>query len=151
MPRPWARALRVAAMLMHEKGSGREMTRTRCDRGAEIAAMLGFTSATREAIRTLDEHWDGNGMPDGLSGAAIPLLGRIVSLAQTAEVFASTFGVDAAIEMAVRAARAVVRSDARGRTPKSRRRRELLDQGTGPLTRAPPGSARAGGSDPHGR
>ena len=98
---PMGRALRVAAMLMHEKGSGREMTRTRCDRGAEIAAMLGFTSATREAIRTLDEHWDGNGMPDGLSGAAIPLLGRIVSLAQTAEVFASTFGVDAAIEMAV--------------------------------------------------
>jgi HD-GYP domain-containing protein (c-di-GMP phosphodiesterase class II) len=63
--------------------------------------MLGFTSATREAIRTLDEHWDGNGMPDGLSGSAIPLLGRIVGLAQTAEVFVSTFGLDAAIEMAV--------------------------------------------------
>jgi HD-GYP domain-containing protein (c-di-GMP phosphodiesterase class II) len=95
------RALRVASMLMHEKGSGREMTQTRCDRGADIAAMLGFSRATREAIRSLDEHWDGNGMPEGVSGAAIPLLGRIVSLAQTVEVFASTLGVDAAIEMAV--------------------------------------------------
>ncbi|HEU4523735.1 MAG TPA: HD domain-containing phosphohydrolase, partial [Gemmatimonadales bacterium] len=98
---PMGRALRVASMLMHEKGSGREMTRTRCDRGAEIAAMLGFTGATREAIRSLDEHWDGHGMPDGLAGAAIPLLGRIVGLAQTVEVFASTYGVEAALEVAV--------------------------------------------------
>jgi HD-GYP domain-containing protein (c-di-GMP phosphodiesterase class II) len=99
---PMGRALRVASMLMHEKGSGREMMQTRCDRGADIAAMLGFTHATREAIRTLDEHWDGSGMPEGLSGAAIPLLGRIVGLAQTVEVFASTFGVDAAVEMAAK-------------------------------------------------
>jgi HD-GYP domain-containing protein (c-di-GMP phosphodiesterase class II) len=97
---PMGRALRVASMLVHEKGSGREMTQTRCDRGADIAAMLGFSRATREAIRTLDEHWDGNGMPEGLSGAAIPLLGRIVGLAQTVEVFASTFGVDAALAVA---------------------------------------------------
>ena len=98
---PVGRALRVASMVMHERGTGREMTRTRCDRGADIAAMLGFTRATREAIRTLDEHWDGNGMPDGLAGAAIPLLGRIVGLAQTVEVFASTFGVDAAVAVAL--------------------------------------------------
>jgi HD-GYP domain-containing protein (c-di-GMP phosphodiesterase class II) len=63
--------------------------------------VLGFTGATREAIRTIDEHWDGHGMPDGLAGTAIPLLGRIVGLAQSVEVFASTFGVDAAIAMAV--------------------------------------------------
>ncbi|HEY9507939.1 MAG TPA: HD domain-containing phosphohydrolase [Gemmatimonadales bacterium] len=98
---PMGRAVRVASMVMHERGSGREMTRTRCDRGAEIAGTLGFTAATGEAIRTLDEHWDGNGMPDGLSGSAIPLLGRIVGLAQTAEIFASTFGVDAAVEVIV--------------------------------------------------
>jgi HD-GYP domain-containing protein (c-di-GMP phosphodiesterase class II) len=62
--------------------------------------MLGFSGATREAIRTLDEHWDGSGMPEGLSGAGIPMLGRIVGLAQSVEVFASTFGVDAAMAMA---------------------------------------------------
>ena len=98
---PMGRALRVASMLMHEKGSGREMIQTRCDRGADIAGTLGFSRATREAIRSLDEHWDGNGMPEGLAGAAIPLLGRIVGLSQTVEVFASTFGVDAAIAVAV--------------------------------------------------
>jgi HD-GYP domain-containing protein (c-di-GMP phosphodiesterase class II) len=98
---PMGRVLRVASMAFKEKDSGREMVQTRCDRGADIAGMLGFTNATRQAIRTLDEHWDGHGMPEGLSGAAIPLLGRIVGLAQSVEVFASTFGVDAAMAVAV--------------------------------------------------
>jgi HD-GYP domain-containing protein (c-di-GMP phosphodiesterase class II) len=98
---PMGRAFRGASMAFKEKGSAREMVQTRCDRGADIASMLGFTGATREAIRTLDEHWDGRGMPEGLSGDAIPLLGRIVGLAQSVEVFVSTFGVDAAIEVAI--------------------------------------------------
>ena len=98
---PMGRVFRVASMAFKEKGSGREMVQTRCDRGADIASMLGFTGATREAIRTLDEHWDGHGMPEGLSGTAIPLLGRIVGLAQSVEVFASGFGVDAAIAVAI--------------------------------------------------
>jgi HD-GYP domain-containing protein (c-di-GMP phosphodiesterase class II) len=98
---PFGRALRVASMVVHEQGSGREMIQTRCDRGADIAGMLGFTRATRDAIRTLDEHWDGHGLPEGLSGTAIPLLGRIVGLAQTVEVFASAYGVDAAVAVAV--------------------------------------------------
>jgi HD-GYP domain-containing protein (c-di-GMP phosphodiesterase class II) len=98
---PMGRVFRVASMALKEQGSGREMIQTRCDRGAEIASMLGFGEATRQAIRTLDEHWDGRGMPEGLQGAAIPLLGRIVGLAQSVEVFASTFGVEEAIAVAV--------------------------------------------------
>ena len=95
------RVFHVASMAFTEKGSGREMVQTRCDRGADIASMLGFTEATRQAIRSLDEHWDGRGMPAGLAGIAIPLLGRIVGLAQSVEVFASTFGVDAAVSVAM--------------------------------------------------
>jgi HD-GYP domain-containing protein (c-di-GMP phosphodiesterase class II) len=98
---PMERVFRVASMAFRERGSEREMVQTRFDRGADIAAMLGFTVATREAIRTIDEHWNGHGMPEGLSGTAIPLLGRIVGLAQSAEVFAATFGVEAAIAVAV--------------------------------------------------
>jgi HD-GYP domain-containing protein (c-di-GMP phosphodiesterase class II) len=98
---PMARVLRVASLAVNEKGSGREMVQTRCDRGADIASMLGFTEATREAIRTIDEHWDGHGLPEGLAGTAIPVLGRIVGLAQSVEVFASTFGVEAAIAVAL--------------------------------------------------
>ena len=98
---PLARVLRVASLGARERGAARAMVQTRCDRGGEIAGLLGFTPETQEAIRSLDEHWDGRGMPLGLRGEAIPLLGRIVGLAQTIEVFASTFGVEAAMAVAL--------------------------------------------------
>lgn len=65
----------------------RSLMKARCDRGADIAHKLGFPDATAEAIRALDEHWDGHGQPRGLRGPEIPLLARILCLAQTAEVF----------------------------------------------------------------
>jgi putative nucleotidyltransferase with HDIG domain len=98
---PLARVWRAAAIGATERGAAREMIQTRCDRGAEIAGRLGFSPATQDAIRALDEHWDGHGMPSGQHGHDIPLLGRIVSLAQTIEVFASTFGVEDAMQIAL--------------------------------------------------
>jgi HD-GYP domain-containing protein (c-di-GMP phosphodiesterase class II) len=67
----------------------------RCERGAEIARLLGFGAPTAEAIRALDEHFDGGGQPRGLRGEEIPLLGRILCLAQTVEIFHAAGGVDA--------------------------------------------------------
>jgi putative nucleotidyltransferase with HDIG domain len=78
----------------------RSLMRARCYRGAEIARKLGFPEATAEAIRALDEHWDGNGQPLGLSGTVIPLAGRILCLAQTVEVFHAAGGVRAAYRVA---------------------------------------------------
>ena len=60
---PLARAMRIVSLATEGSGSGHEMTKTRCERGADIALMLGFTEQTAEAIRHLDEHWDGGGMP----------------------------------------------------------------------------------------
>jgi len=37
----------------------------------------------KEAIRALDEHWDGRGQPRGLRGTEIPLAARVLCLAQT--------------------------------------------------------------------
>jgi putative nucleotidyltransferase with HDIG domain len=78
----------------------RELIELRCERGAKIARELHFPEATAEAIRSLDEHWDGRGHPEGLKGDAIPLLARILGVSQTVEVFARTEGIDAAYEMA---------------------------------------------------
>ena len=75
-----------------------------------IAAMLAMPESTCEAIRSIDEHWDGNGTPNGLRGAAIPLLSRIVGIAQTAEVFGRAFDVATAFERSRRAGQAMVRS-----------------------------------------
>src|SRR4051794_20855683 len=80
----------------------RALMQARCDRGAEIAYLLGFERDTAEAIRGLDEHWDGRGQPRGLRGEEIPLLGRILCLAQTAEIFHAAGGVRAACTVARR-------------------------------------------------
>ncbi len=80
----------------------RKFMEARCDRGAEIARMLFLSEDTAAAIRSLDEHWDGRGMPDGLQGQDIPLAARILCLAQTVEVFHAAGGVQAARDMARR-------------------------------------------------
>jgi HD-GYP domain-containing protein (c-di-GMP phosphodiesterase class II) len=76
------------------------LMQARCDRGAEIALLLGLERETAEAIRALDEHWDGDGQPRRLRGEEIPLLGRILCLAQTAEIFYGEAGVPAVIRVA---------------------------------------------------
>jgi putative nucleotidyltransferase with HDIG domain len=90
----------MAVLARGPKGAS-EVVETRCERGAEIARLLGFAEETVQAIRTLDEHWDGRGQPYAVKGHDIPLLGRIVGLAQTVEVFFSTYGVLTAYDMAL--------------------------------------------------
>lgn len=97
---PLARAWHTLKLGLTEKGSGREMTQTRCERGADIAQLLGLGADTSDAIRALDEHWDGQGLPYSRQRHAIPLLGRIAGLAQSVEVFNTAFGTDAAYAMA---------------------------------------------------
>lgn len=72
----------------------------RCERGADIVLKLGFSHSTAEAVRHLDEHWNGRGHPGGLSGPAIPMMSRIANLAQGIEVFHREQGVRAARRMA---------------------------------------------------
>ena len=98
---PRARADRLLA-IKHEGEVTRALMQARCDRGAEIAYMLGLAPETAEAIRALDEHWDGGGQPYGLRGIEIPLLARILCLAQTVEIFHAQGGVAAASRVAKR-------------------------------------------------
>ena len=81
-----------------------ELIQTRCTRGADIARQLRFPAAVSEGIAGLDEHWNGQGKPQGLRGQQIPLYSRIALLAQVVDVFHSTGGPDAAlVEVAKRA------------------------------------------------
>jgi HD-GYP domain-containing protein (c-di-GMP phosphodiesterase class II) len=73
-----------------------ELMETRCDRGAEIARKMRFSENVVAAIRSFDEHWDGGGMPDRISGAAIPIYSRIALLAQVVDVFQTANGIEAA-------------------------------------------------------
>jgi len=50
---------------------------------------LAFSHAITSAIRHHHERWDGKGYPDGLSGEEIPLLARIIALADSYDAMAS--------------------------------------------------------------
>ena len=85
---------------IHSGRNAKEVIRIRCERGASIARRMGLPESTATAIHSLDEHWNGVGYPDGLRGTAIPLFSRILSLAQTVEVFHRTYGAPAALQVA---------------------------------------------------
>jgi putative nucleotidyltransferase with HDIG domain len=85
----WARMARIGKIAATQHRNNKEMIALRCERGADIAAKLGLSEDTAEAIHALDEHWNGSGYPDSLKGEDIPLLSRILSVAQHLDVFSS--------------------------------------------------------------
>ncbi|MFN0263025.1 HD domain-containing phosphohydrolase [Tepidamorphus sp. 3E244] len=75
----------------------REMLETRCDRGADIACRLRFDDDVQNAIRGLDEHWNGGGQPVGLEKNQIHLGARIALLSQVIDIFHTQRGREGAI------------------------------------------------------
>jgi HD-GYP domain-containing protein (c-di-GMP phosphodiesterase class II) len=99
---PLRRAGKLAGALRGLAAEATTIVETRCERGADIVTMLGLPAASADAVRTLDERWDGRGQPHRIGGDEIPLLGRIACVAQTMEVFHHRFGRGAARETARR-------------------------------------------------
>ncbi len=95
---------RVLNIARHGAELAAELIHARCERGADIAARIGFGARVAEGIRSLDEHWNGGGLPQRLTGANIPLAARIALLAQVAEVFHAIGGPEAACAEATRRA-----------------------------------------------
>lgn len=90
----------LAALARRGTDAALKIVEVRCQRGAAIARQLGFPEATATAIQSLDEHWNGKGHPTGQKGEEIPLLARILCLAQTVEVFFTTYSLEAAFDVA---------------------------------------------------
>jgi len=88
----------VMNILRNGKELADELIQTRCQRGAEIARLLRFPETVATGIYHLDEHFNGNGRPDGLAGQAIPLYSRIALLSQVVDVFHTSGGPAAVIE-----------------------------------------------------
>ncbi len=58
--------------------------------GASIVGAVAFLAPAAPAVRSHHERWDGKGYPDGLSGESIPLVARIVNVADTWDACTST-------------------------------------------------------------
>jgi putative nucleotidyltransferase with HDIG domain len=99
---PLARARQLREVVVEGPRGSQAMYELRCERGADIARMIGLDETAALAIRHLDEHWDGGGRPAGLAGEAISLPGRILCLAQTMEVFWQDGGRAGALAVARR-------------------------------------------------
>ncbi len=95
----WKRAIRMAKVGLQLKRNNAELIGARCERGAEIARKLGMGENVAQAIRALDEHWNGNGYSEGRKRKEIPMLAQIMNVSQTMEVFASRSGPAAAIKI----------------------------------------------------
>ena len=97
---PLQKSMQMLVMAKAGPKGAKQLVKTRCERGADIARLLAFPEETAEAITYLDEHWNGKGHPYGLRGEEIPLSSRVLGLAQTVEVFNSEFGKAQAIDVA---------------------------------------------------
>jgi HD-GYP domain-containing protein (c-di-GMP phosphodiesterase class II) len=66
-----------------------ESMRSHTVRGAGILAGIPGLAAVLPIVRSHHERWDGRGYPDGLAGQAIPLLARLVALADAFDAMTS--------------------------------------------------------------
>ncbi len=94
----WNRARQVYRMITRPGNLTAEMIEDRCERGALILHKLGMGIETCAAVYSLDEQWNGNGLPDHLVAGEIPLEARICSAAQHLDLFCQEFGPDRAME-----------------------------------------------------
>ena len=113
------------------------LMQARCDRGAEIALLLGLESETAEAIRALDEHWDGAGQPRGLRGEEIRCWAGSCASRRPPRSSTARAASRAVVARRSQAPRRVVRPRARRR---ARRSRATPSSGT----RSPTATRRAG-------
>ncbi len=96
---PLRRTAGILRIGLAQHRNNEEMITLRCDRGASILRKLGLGEVAAEAVRGLDEHWDGGGYPESRTGHAIPIESRILAVAQHLDVFATAEGPEKAIRV----------------------------------------------------
>jgi putative nucleotidyltransferase with HDIG domain len=99
---PRIKARHIGTVLRVGRDGANALVELRCERGAEVVRAIGLGEVAARAVLELDEHWDGGGHPSGIGAEMISLAGRIVCLAQTAEVFWRRGGAGAACDIARR-------------------------------------------------
>jgi putative nucleotidyltransferase with HDIG domain len=95
---PLRKLQRVVWLGLTQHKHNAEMIGLRCERGADIVRKIGLSGQCADTIHSLDEHWNGSGYPQRSRGESIPLLSRILGIAQHLDVFATEQGRQRAID-----------------------------------------------------
>lgn len=98
---PLRKSARIARIAATQHRNNRELIELRCDRGATIVRKLGLGPAVAAGVRHLDEHWDGGGYPSGLRGHDIPVISRLMAIAQHLDAFCTAHGPWTAVDTLV--------------------------------------------------
>lgn len=91
------RAARRAQFAATANSAVRALIRSHCSSAGRLAERVGLDQGMPAILSHTFERWDGKGLPAGRSGVEIPLEMRIAQLADTAEVFLRTSGLEAAV------------------------------------------------------
>jgi putative nucleotidyltransferase with HDIG domain len=94
-----AKGARILKLAATQHRNNKELIELRCDRGAQIVRKLGLGMEVAIAVRHLDEHWDGGGYPQGLQGSRIPIVSRLMGVAQHLDAFCMDQGPQIAIDV----------------------------------------------------
>lgn len=88
---------RLMPVTSGEDEERRAVEHLRIRRGAQFATRAGFGPEVAVTVMALHEHWDGRGLPMGLTGEVIPLFARMVSLTHGLEIAVSQEGAQAGV------------------------------------------------------
>jgi putative nucleotidyltransferase with HDIG domain len=92
---------RMARIAIAQHSNNRDLIEIRCDRGAVIIRKLGLGNRVAIGVRHLDEHWDGCGYPSGLKAHEIPVISRLMGIAQHLDAFCMAHGPRVAMDTLV--------------------------------------------------
>jgi HD-GYP domain-containing protein (c-di-GMP phosphodiesterase class II) len=76
-----------------------EQMAAHCAAAGELADRIGLEPPVRTGVEQSYARWDGEGVPQGLSGEELSLAARIAHVAEACEVFLRTYDADAALDM----------------------------------------------------
>ncbi len=96
---PAKRAAGIVRIGLAQQRNQAEIIALRSGHGSQILRKLGLSNEAAEAVRCLDEHWDGSGYPEHRTGIEIPLEARILAIAQHLDAYATEHGTLRAMQV----------------------------------------------------
>lgn len=95
----WERGIRSAAFLLTARGQVARLIHSHCSSAGVLSDRMGLDNRVGEALGYVFERWDGQGLPNGARGEAIPVEIHIVHVADVVEVHLRAGGVEHAVEV----------------------------------------------------